>query len=286
MPRVQPAPGYVTAHEAMEMLGATQGVLARYVQEGRLKRYGPPERKHKFYKRSEIEAVIAARHMFEEEYRPGQWRSNPSSLFSQAQEADMTEIVRISTATFQDAEHPKPMTPPEIRVSWLRKNPETFYVLRNQAGTIVGYASFLPLPQQIIDRFIQGDIEMDDITAEDVETFTPGRPYHLYLMAVCVDPACSTAEKHEYGSRLISGLFAVLLDLAQRGIEIETITARSRKTDGIRLLRKIGIPQLISPVLGLNLYAIRIAESGLPILTKYRELLAQWKQRMSTEPTS
>jgi hypothetical protein len=45
-----------------------------------------------------------------------------------------------------------------------------------------------------------------------------------------------------YGARLVRGLFAFVLELPRRGVEIKSITAITYKADGIRLLRKMGIP--------------------------------------------
>lgn len=66
MPRLKPAPGYVTSKEAAEMLDISDATLSTYVKNGWLKRYGPPARKHKFYKESEIRALIASRNTFDE----------------------------------------------------------------------------------------------------------------------------------------------------------------------------------------------------------------------------
>jgi hypothetical protein len=282
MPRLQPTPGYVTAKDAAEMLQGSDAMLSRYVREGRLKRYGPPERKHKFYKISEIEAVIEARNTFEAEYTQGKWRENPTSKFELAQEADMPDIARIGTAIFRDAKNPiyQP-TPIETRLSWMRKNPETYHALRSQNGTLLGYICILPLRKEIINQWILDKIKTTDITANEIELFVPGHPIHIYVMAMCVDPAYNITQKHEYGARLVAGLYSFLLDLADRGVEIETISARSYKTDGVKLLKKIGIPQLRSPIPNKNLFSVNITESGIPLLMRYSRRLDQWKQEHS-----
>lgn len=162
----------------------------------------------------------------------------------------------------------------------MRKNPETFFVLRNSANKVVGYIALLPLKKDTMDRFVKGEIGMDDIPPNDVELFEPGRPVHLYVIALCVDPVYKAAVKGEYGARIVRGLFAFLLELAQRGVEIETITARNDKDkpDGRRLLQKLGIPQLRSPVPNKYLFSVRVADSGYPMLVKYSDVLAEWKQ--------
>ena len=161
----------------------------------------------------------------------------------------------------------------------MRKNPETFFVLRDGGEKVVSYACLLPLKKEVMDRFVRDEIDMDDISPDDVALFEPGRPLHLYVIALCVDPVYRATIKHEYGARLVRGLFTFVLELARRGIEIETITARTYKADGIRLLRKMGIPQLRSPVIGKHLFSVHVADSGFPILVRYSDLLADWKQK-------
>jgi hypothetical protein len=50
--------------------------------------------------------------------------------------------------------------------------------------------------------------------------------------------------------------------LAERGVIIETIIARSHTQDGIKFMRKLGLPWLVSPVPGWELFSVNVAESG------------------------
>src|SRR5450755_815232 len=181
MPRLQPPPGYVTAKEAARRLNVSDGLISRYVQQGKLKRYGPPERQHKFYKISEIEALAASERFF---YTPGQWRNNPVLTFETATEADQPAMFEISRGTFD-----MPITPEltEIRREWLRKEPETYHVVRDQSGAVVAYACLPALPDNVIARFIRDELEGEDITADDIQRFEPGAALHIYIMAMAVD---------------------------------------------------------------------------------------------------
>jgi hypothetical protein len=268
MPRLKPAPGYITAKEAVEMLDISDATLSQYVKNGWLKRYGPQERKHKFYKLSEVQALIASRNTFDE------YQEKLPAFFAVATPEDMPSIVDIDKRTF------KVDITEETYLRWMRKNPETFFVLRNSANKVVGYIALLPLKKDTLDRFVKGEIGMDDIPPNDIELFEPGRPVHLYVIALCVDPVYKATVKGEYGAKMVRGLFAFLLELAQRGVEIETITARNDKDkpDGRRLLQKLGIPQLRSPVPNKYLFSVRVADSGYPMLVKYSDVLAEWKQ--------
>jgi len=266
LPRLKPAPGYITAKEAIAMLNISDSTLSAYVKKGWLKRYGPSGRQHKFYKLSEVEALIESRNTFDE------YQEMLPASFDVATPEDMSTIVDIDKRTFHvDITE-------ETYLRWMRKNPETFFVLRGSSDKIVGYACLLPMEKEVMDRFVRDEIDMDDISPDDVALFEPGRPLHLYVIALCVDPTYRSAIKHEYGARLVRGLFTFILELARRGVEIETITARTYKADGIRLLRKMGIPQLRSPVVGKHLFSVRVADSGFPILVRYSDLLAEWKR--------
>lgn len=79
---------------------------------------------------------------------------------------------------------------------------------------------------------------------------------------------------------MIEKLFAFILGLARRGVEIETITARNEKDkpDGKNLLQKLGIPQLRSTVPDMYLFSVRVADSGYPKLVQYSDTLAEWKR--------
>ncbi len=267
MPRLKPAPGYITATEATSMLDISDATLSLYVKKGWLKRYGPPERKHKFYKLSEVESLIESRNIFDE------YQEILPASFDIAAPEDISAIIDIDKRTFHVG------ITEETYLRWMRKNTETFFVLRDSASKIVGYTCILPIRKETMNRFVRDEIDMDDISPDDVDLFEPGRPLNLYVIALCVDPTYKSAVKHDYGARLIRGLFAFVLELARRGVEIETITARTYKADGIRLLRKMGIPQLRSPVRGKHLFSVRVTDSGFPILALYSDLLAEWKQR-------
>lgn len=279
MPRLQPAPGYLTAKEVMKILDISDGQLYYYVTQGKLKRYGPPDRKHKFYKLTEVEAMLAARNVFEAEYRPGDWRENPATIFEPARDEDIPIIVDIDHRIFVEED------PVEERwyQRWLHRNPESFFVLRDQTQTIKAYVCLLPVERNTLDRYIRDEIDIDAITPDLVDQWEPGKPLHVYTMAMGVDPNCSLVEKREYGARLVNGVFSFLLELGERGVEIETITARSYKADGIRLMRKMGIPQMRSPIPGKNLFVVRVAESGFPLLVRYSDLLERWKHEHQGE---
>src|SRR6266487_1832915 len=100
MPRPQPPKGYITAGEAAKRLKVNDAMLSRYVKQGRLKRYGPEERMHKYYKASEVQAIIDADRAF---FEAGAKPKHLTSFFGQATADDLPIIVDIDKRTFQEA---------------------------------------------------------------------------------------------------------------------------------------------------------------------------------------
>ena len=172
----------------------------------------------------------------------------------------------------------------------MQRNPQTFFVLTNAVEKVVGFVSLLPLKKSTLDHLVRDEIKWMDIPNKDIDLFEPGKPLHLYIIAVCVDPTYKGAAKERYGAGIISGLFDFFLGLAKQGIEIDTLTARNElnKPDGKRLAQKLGMPQLRSPVAHMNLFSVRVADSGYPLLVQYSNLLEAWKQehqrRSSNDP--
>lgn len=272
MPRKLPPPGLMTSKNAAAKLGVTPQMLSIYVKQGKLHREGPETRTQKFYIEAEVNAFAETERAFFE--AGDRRRKHVASFFSIANADDMSTIVDIDKRTF----HVDTLTE-ETYLRWMRKNPETFFVLRDAAYKVVGYTCLLPMRKETMEQFVRNEIGLDDISPDDVDLFEPGKPLHLYIIALGIDPTYKPAIKHTYGASLVRGLFAFILELAKRGVDIETITARTYTPDGIRLLRKMGIPQLRSPVAGKHLFSVRVADSGFPIFAHYTDLFAEWKQK-------
>ena len=280
--RGHPPVGYITATQAKKKLGGiSDGKFRSYIQDGKIERLIPPGMKQGFYKREDVDKLAREMDSF--------WESStkaPRTQFHMATPEDIPTIAAIDEKTFnagkEDAE-PKEAYLRRIEktyLRWMTKNPQVFFVLRNSANKVVGFAALLPIKKETMDRFVRGEIGMADISSDDVELFESGKPLHLYVIALCIDPAYKATTKEEYGAMMVRGLFAHLLELAQRGVEIETITARNEKDkpDGKHLLQKLGIPQLRSPVPDMSLFSVNVADSGYPLLIKYSDTLAAWKQ--------
>ena len=280
--RGRPPVGYLTASTTRRKLGnISDGMLRSYIQRGLIERVVPAGRKQGFYKREDVEKLAR-----ELEFSWQEDTKVARSRFRQATAADIDAIADIDERIFNATEdEPEPRKTylqwdRDTYLRWMRRNPQTFFVLTSVANKVLGFASLLPLRKETMDRFVRDEIRWMDIPDEDIDLFEPGKPLHLYVIALCIDPAYPRKVKEGYGARLISGVFDFFLGLAKCGVEIETITARNELNhpDGKHLSQKLGLPQLRSPVKRMHLFSIRVADSGYPLLVQYYDTLTRWKE--------
>jgi hypothetical protein len=255
---------FYSAKEAQEKLGMTYSALRHQVLMGNLKSITPPGRKQSVYLKDEVDKLARELRIFLTN------RDTETSTFSRASKEDMPEIVDISKAIFYTAGND--VTPAEIRISWLEKNPYTFFVVKYE-NKVVAYASLLPLSPQMIEKLLDDKISPDDITPDDVEDFNSPKHTHLYIMSMGVTPGIDKLEKRTYGSKLISGMLDTFIGLGKQGIIIDSLTARSRLPDGIRLLRHMGFPEVAKSHPGKRSFAMKVSESSTPVIQEYKDAL-------------
>jgi hypothetical protein len=279
--RGKPPEGYYSASTTLRKLGdISDGMLRTYIQRGLIERYVPPGRKQGFYPRNQVDKLAR-------DLESTLYGGTKETRFRQATSADIEAIIDIDERTFNTPEEePVPRKTylqwsKETYLRWIQRNPQTFFILLSANEKIIGFASLLPLKRDILDHLVRDKIKWTDISEEDINLFEPGKPLHLYIIALCIDPVIKGAIKETYGARIISGIFRWFLKLAKQGIEIETITARNdlNHPDGKRLLLKLGIPQLRSPVKHMHLFSVRVPEAGNPLLVKYYDTLVEWRNQ-------
>jgi predicted DNA-binding transcriptional regulator AlpA len=266
--RKQTTEKYYTAAQVKAILGITDSTLYTYVNRGELQRIVPPHRKQGVYLRSEVDEMAREMAAF------FATKVTTSSIFRKATKEDMPAGVALSAAIFGGVN----IIPLERRIDWLEKNPDIDYIVSHEEEQM-GYASIAPLKQEILDPLLRDEIFARDLTADQIEAFTPGKPLHLYVMAMGVRPRLSKLEKRTYASRLIKGVTRVIIEMGRKGITFETIIARSETPDGIHILRHLGFTEVPSEVPGTRNFIIEVEKSGIPAILEYKRALAEWRNR-------
>jgi hypothetical protein len=260
---------YYSAKEAREILGMTHSALLNQVTAGNLQRVIPPGRRQGVYLREEVDQL---KREIDSWLISRRATKKAKTQFVKATPEDMPEAIGLADAVFGSFN----TIPLETRVTWLRKNPDIDYLLK-QEGLVVGYLSLVPLSPDSIEDLLTQRRFAKDLTPDDILPYEPGVPIDLYGMAIGVRPGVSLSQKHEWGMALILGARSVLLDLARRGIVIRSIRAHSSKPDGIRLMRHIGFTETVATVPGLHDFLVDVERSGIPFLVEYKEELERWQ---------
>ncbi len=262
---------YYTAAQVKEKLGISQGMLYNYVRNGTLKPITPPGKKQGVYLRSEVDKLARETQAFMAT------RNKTSSDFTRVTENDVKDLkasVEITRILFGLRESEEATL--QLRRSWVKKNSDILYVLKSEEQ-VTGYAIILPLKREKIEKILAGTEYSQEVHADEIEEFKPGKPVDLYMMGIGVAPGLSLVEKRTYGARLIAGLINALIDLGKRGIIIDTLYARSDTPDGIRILKQ-GFTEVPSGTHARN-FIINIAQSGVPIIQEYKEALMKSGQK-------
>jgi hypothetical protein len=264
MPRIKFSGSHYTAKEVKEKLGITQGRLNTYIRNGTLKPFTPPGKKQGVYRRNEVDQLARELQVFEE------IRQTTSSTFTQATKADLKATVQITRVLFGLREGDEETL--ARRLTWVERNPDTFYVLKSE-DQVVGYAAMLPLKPDKIEKILSGEESSQLTNADEIEEFKSGKPLTIYLMAAGVIPGLSHYEKRSYGARIVSGMINAIIDLGRKGVIIDTLAARSDTPDGIRIMKK-GFTEITSTTHARN-FVIKVRESGMPFVQEYKQALLE-----------
>lgn len=299
MPRQQPPAGFMTAGQVIEVFKANGYPKFNYtrlkelVDEGILHRVGPTTRKYLFYLESEVYAYLESRNAFPKIGKK-EINKRKHGEFMQATMEDVFAIADMDERSFNIDGEEKATTRDAylswlipIYLRWFQKSPESFSVVKNKENKVVAFSIIISTRREVVSRFTQGEIAMEDILQEDLLPLEPGIPVNLYVIAIAVEPDLSQRENREmkkwYGTVLLRGILNSLAPLAERGVEIEKITARSFTTDGKKLMRSLGFTHHRSLFPKKELYSIVPSDSGIKTLMLYTDTLNRWKEQHQQE---
>lgn len=271
MPRPQPPKGYITAGEAVRRLKVDDSMLTRYVRQGRLKRYGPEERKHKYYKESEVQAIIDANRAFfgaEQEAS-----SETDAVFALATPADIPGIYDLALRTFHRT------TSAEHRLEWLQREPRGNYIVRHKSdGAIVAYLTMLPIKQELLVPYMRGELGRE-IAGNDIEPFEPGRPATCIIKGIASEQNIDDALRTSYVAVLLRGIRSNLEHLGREGITIPTLYAFSSTDTGISMCMRLGMQEWEPSPDGKRFtFWIDIASSDAFVFQLYKRGFAEWQR--------
>src|SRR5712692_4462603 len=260
MPKRAKAPsGFYTASEVMRKLGIGNSTLYHYVEQGKIKRVVPPDRKDGYYIKADIDKMVRAKELFILQY------SSSPSEFMKASEEDIQGIYDLCVSLYGATNIPSY----ERR---LDKDSGIHYVVK-QDGIVTGFVSLLYLTDNLLRQITYTD-HPQSVRTEHIRPFTPGEPIENLYMTIGVSPGLDLRLRRRHGSRLLTGTIDVLEGFAQKGMPVKKLYATSRTTEGIKLCRDLGFKETqLKPEDDMLHFELDLEISDSPFLKKYRQAI-------------
>lgn len=255
--RAKAPSGFYTATDAMKRLNMARSSFYDLIEKGKIKRVVPPGRSDGYYLKSDIDRMVKARELFILEY------TQEASTFSKAEEDDIRGLHDVCMTLWGNVGTPSY----ETRMEWHRKNPEMYYVVK-QDGIVVGFLALIPLRMEKLKEMMDNPGKNEE--TEDILTFEPNKITHGVFLEIGV--RSDIPKNRKYGQHLIEGAFNTLEAFSERCIIIEKAYAHSRTPDGINLCRKLGFKE-IPPIEGDSRirFELELGKSEHPLLKTYQE---------------
>jgi len=264
---------YYSAKKAEDILNMTYSGLRYQISLGNIKAEVPKGRRQAYYRAIDVDQTARDLQSFSL-----QKKNKPTQFVRVKTVEEMVECMEISKAFFVSE---RGDINKHMRI--LGKNPETYYIIKDEDQTI-GYTAIWPVkPGKLTDLLAQ-TIPVK-IAPEDVETFEKGKSIDLYLNVIGIKPGFTKDEKRAYGARLVSGLIGVIINLGKRGVSIGTIGARSAMPDGIRLLKGIGFTEIEPLTPERRTFILDVKQSGSPLAMEYKKALVE-AAKFDSDPDS
>jgi hypothetical protein len=258
---------YYTGREVQRILGITEPRLRTLVANKTLKKVTPPGYKTGRYLKKEVdtfaqkwEAFLLAKDL-------------PKTTFMLARPEDMEDEQELAERSVG------PGLSAEARRRLLTANPESDYHVRYD-DKLVAVLNLTPLKHETMMALIENKIGWDDIQAEDVERYEPGKPIEVFITVIASDPDVDEKTRMGYMLHLLRGAGRELQKLGQRGVIITKVYGRSQSPTGIAAALHMGMEEygrrrgkIISFVLDTETNPSFLAEM-------YREGLAEWKNQI------
>jgi hypothetical protein len=218
---------YYTSREAQQHLGINVGAFYYLIDIGKVKKLTPPGKKQGFYSKHQIERLAKERlKRMTDEREPGTTFMK-ATLDDIHEEHELAALMLNGSAAYGVSTYE----------AWLRKNSDINFIVRDQ-GRLVAFMQVLPVKQETIRRWMNGEIREWEIRAEEVLHYTPRSSVRCIIMSMAITSDADKRKRHQYGIRLIRGFLHFLHELAEQGITITRFYAISATPEGNAILRR------------------------------------------------
>src|SRR5260370_25191335 len=253
-------------------------MVYNYERAGQLHKRIPSGRKQGFFVLNEVQALAEGLSSFFESSIEENRAEKDHLVFSQATPDDMEGVYKVAASLFGDT------TSAEARKPLVAQCPEGNYVVKNN-GKIVAYIHIQPLKHDRLMAFMRGEIRGKQITAQDLDGFTPGESVECLIKSVGAAKNIRNTEENcrhnqiRYIFKLLRGTAFEMARLGEKGVNITTIYATSETVTGIAMAFSAKMEQFGKPLgVGRFRFVLDVEKSDLPLLHPYKQAFAKWRK--------
>ena len=277
MPRQQPPKGFLNLRDAIQFLNNQgtsigDGMIYKYVKQGRLKRYGPESRKQKYYSIKELEELFRE----DRSFNRGEYiQDDIGVIFTSATIEDLDKITQLSGKLFKTATL-RPI-PTETRQAWFEKEPRGHYVVKKSDGELVAYLHILTLTDERIEAYMRNEIRGRDITGDDVQPLEAGKPVSCIVASIGSDPDVKDkALRHRHTGVLLHGVSKKFEEMGEQGLIVPRLYAYSESKSGILMSVRMRMNQYAAPIGHRFTFWLDILQAPTKIMRGYQRALGGW----------
>jgi hypothetical protein len=157
--------------------------------------------------------------------------------------------------------------PRGLSTKWVSVNPDIYtYIFDHLTDRVIGYINAMPLKEPVFRKVISGDLNDNDITADDVVPYDSGEKIYLYIMSIAIEPGARRLSQGIYqeGFEL---LFAALERKITEywinsGTRVVELGAVGWTADGRRMCDMLGLRRRTVDRQGNPTYSLRVDEAS------------------------
>ena len=225
---------YYTLEEVMKKLGKSRSTVLRDAKEG-LIAYELEEGKTKGrrYPKQAIDALA------ELEHKKKRQKKTARLVFSPSTPNDLWTEVTIGRDLYGEDD----IVPYKQLLEWREVNNELYMSLKEE-GRVVGYASLMPLEEDVILPLLEDKIRERDIPITAIRQWTDPR-LSVYIASITAKPTGNLQQERERGQILLRNTLKWALSV-DRQFDIKNWYGIGATKDGQHIFERLGFTEILS----------------------------------------
>lgn len=273
-----------TSAQTRKKLDISASTLTSLVKKGAIEKVIPVGYERGYYTKRSVDEYYEQRQVFKHNYNIDSENTEDRITNEQYKEGDKVKIV-FSVAKAEDMEEEYDLAKRAIgftmsaerRREWYYKNPDCDFIVRRN-GQLVSFIRLLPIEHNTLIKVMTGEMKGVEVTADDVETFEPGRTVECLVMGIAGDPELPAEIRVTSIRALLLGTMKELQKLGKKGVIISKIYATSTTPTGIAMSMEAEMKLFAPKVGGRFTFVMDVVESDSFLVMPYKKGLEEWKK--------